>query len=309
MSQKKIKSVQTFIQNDLALVDFDYADSTGRYLSSIKEYDVNGNILKEIGYRPDGWIENHYSIAYNEKNQRVEYAIYDEDDQLLENHTFEYDDDGNIIGESCFYAEMDDHDYTHYNYDENGLLIEKRNLDSDNEFYGLIRFTYSNKLLVREEHINDEQKLESEKIFEYNAEMKLITETAIDHLEGDKRTIRNEYNTAGQKIKSLIYNKKDQLASKLYYEFDDQGRNCTLIEEDAHGVSITRYIYLDNGKMSRQEKYNANDELLVRWEYEYAEDLLLNTVTFIREESSDEDSDEDFEMIKRVTTENMYEFF
>lgn len=323
MSQKTVKTIHTYIQNDLAMVDFDYADSTGRYLSSIKEFDLNNNIVKEIGYRPDGLIENHYTNSYNEKNQRVEYSIFDDDDQLMESHRFDYDEAGKIIGEACYYAEMDDNDYTHYIYDENNLLIEKRNIDSDDELYNLVRFSYTDNLLTREEHINDDQKLESEKIFEYNADGKPITEIHIDHLEGDKRTIRNEYNEAGFKVKTLTYNKKDQLAIKTYYEFDEQGHNITLIDEDARGLSTTRYIFNEEGKMELQEKYNADEELLVQWKYDYLDGLLMSTTTFIRESaeevksSKEEDESEDNEdeeieeyvMVKRITTENVYEFF
>ncbi len=230
MSQKAVKSVHTYIQNDLALVDFDYADSTGRYLASIKEFDLNNNIVKEIGYRPDGWVENHYTNKYNDKNQRIEHSIFDEDSQLMETHKFDYDDAGKVIGEACYYAEMDDSDYTHYVYDGD-LLIEKRNMDSDNELYMLIKFSYTDKLLTHEEHYNDEMKLESEKVFEYNSEGKIITDMVIDRLEGDKHSHKYEYDEAGNRIKSLYYNKKDQLAIKTTFEYDDQGRNITLIDE------------------------------------------------------------------------------
>lgn len=311
MSQKTVKTVRTYIQNDLALVDFDYADSTGRYLASEKEYDLNNNIVKEIGYRPDGWIENHYTNKYNEKNQRIEHSIFDEDNQLLETHKFDYDADGKVIGEACYYAEMDDSDYTHYVYDQEGLLIEKRNLDSDGELYTLVKFTYANQLMVREEHYNDEMRLESEKVFEYNPEGKLLMELEMDHLENDKHTHRYEYDAAGYKIKSLFYNKKDQLAIKSIFEYDDKGRNVTLIDEDVHGITITRYTYNDRGQMELQEKFNEEEELLVKWVYEYSGDEPLSTTTYLREksENKDEESGEDFEMVKRVTTEHEYEYF
>ena len=51
----------------------------------------------------------------------------------------------------------------------------------------LVKFSYTGKLLTREEHFNDEMKLELEKVFEYNSEGKLITEMEMDHLEKDKQ--------------------------------------------------------------------------------------------------------------------------
>jgi YD repeat-containing protein len=293
------------------MVDFDYADSTGRYLASVKEFDLNNNIVKEIGYRPDGWIENHYTNKYNDKNQRIEHSIFDEDNQLMETHKFDYDEAGKIIGEACYYAEMDDKDYTHFIYDEDGLLIEKRNMDSDNELYTLIKFTYTDKLMTHEEHFSDEMKLESEKVFEYNSEGKLITEMEMDHLEKDKHTHKYEYDEAGHRTKSLFYNKKDQLAIKSVFEYDDQGQNVALIDEDVHGITITRYTFNDDGQMELQEKFNAEEELLVKWVYEYSGEELIKTTTFIREESENksDESEEEHEMVKRVTTEHEYEFF
>ncbi len=66
--------------------------------------------------------------------------------------------------------------------------------------------------------------------------------------------------------------------------------------------------------MMLQEKFNEDEELLVKWEYEYLGEELIKTTTYIREKSeekseSEEESDEEFEMVKRVTTEYEYAFF
>jgi YD repeat-containing protein len=165
--------------------------------------------------------------------------------------------------------------------------------------------------MIREEHYNDEMKLESEKVFEYNPEGRLLMELEMDHLENDKHTHRYEYDEAGNKIKSLFYNKKDQLAIKSIFEYDDQGRNIALIDEDVHGITITRYTYNDAGQMELQEKFNGEEELLVKWVYEYMGDEPLRTTTYIREksENQNDETEEEYEMVKRVTTEHEYEYF
>lgn len=309
MSQKKIKSIQTFIQNDMAMADFDYADSTGKYLASIKEYDQNDNILKEVGYRPDGWVENHYANVYNEKNQRVEYSIFDEDDQLLETHRFDYDESGKIIGESCFYAEMDDSDYTHYVYDADGLLVEKNNMDSENDLYSYVRFEYDNKMPINERHYNDDNRLEMEKALVFDSRGLVIEETDFDHLENDKRTYSYEYDENKNRTKTLMYNKKDQLIMKTLSEFDGNGKRVKIIEEDQKGLFVTKFEYDESGNMVLQEKFDDQDIILARWEYSYEDGLLMLVEMFLREDKEGNDEDEEFELIKRVTTENVYAFF
>jgi len=63
--------------------------------------------------------------------------------------------------------------------------------------------------------------------------------------------------------------------------------------------------------MELQEKFNGEEELLVKWVYEYTDDEPLRTTTYIREksENKDDETGEEFEMVKRVTTEQEYEYF
>jgi YD repeat-containing protein len=309
MEQKIVKSTQTYISNQLAFADFDYADSNKRYLASLKEYDVNGNITKEVGYRPDSWIENNYTNSYNENNVLIEHSIFDEENQLLECHKFDLDEKGKIIGESCYYSEMDDSDYTTYSYDEEGRLIEKRNVDSEQDLYWLTNFEYENGLLVKEQHFNDNNTLETEKKCEYSPKGELIKEINIDQLENDKRTYVFEYDDAGHRVKTLMYNTKDQLTAKFLYEFDEKGRNYKLIEEDRKGLFTTIFHFNDADFLEIQEKFDQDNELIVRWEYEYEENRLVLTKAFMREKNTDEDSEDEYVMINRVTTEYEYIFY
>jgi hypothetical protein len=307
MSQNKVKSIHTYISNQLAMVDYDSADSNSRYLASYKEFDENGNITKEIGYRPDTLIENNYSNIYDANNHLIEHSIYDENNELLECHKYDLDENGRVIGESCFYAEMDDNDYTTYLYDNDGHLIEKRNVDSDNELYHLKQFTYENQKLIKEQLFNDEQKLETETIYEYDENGLRISEINIDNLEGDKQTFKYDYNELGQRIETLHYNKKDQLVAKSFFEYDEQGVNIQLIEEDVNGVYTTVFDYNELGKIQTQEKYNHEEELIVRWIYEYEDDRLVKTKTLVRDENAEE-SDED-EMVVKIISEFIHELY
>jgi hypothetical protein len=306
MSQKTIKSIQTFIQNEMAMADFDYAESKGKYLASIKEFDHHNNIVKEVGYRPDGWVENHYSNVFNEKNQRVEHSVFDEDDQLLETHRFDYDETGKIIGEACYYAEMDDSDYTHYVYDADGLLVEKNNMDSENELYSYIRLEYQDKKPVNERHYNDENRLEVEKVLTYDEKGQVVKEVDLDHVEGDKRTYIYEYDDQGERVKTLVYNKKDQLVMKTLVEYEN-GLRMKIEEEDQSGLSVFKFGYDAEKRMVLQEKFDHEEMIQGRWEYTYEGDLLKLVEMYVREEQSQDE--EEVELVKRITTEHIYEFF
>ncbi len=311
MSQKLIKSIKTYIKNDKALGEFDYAVSKDIYLASIKEFDQYSNVIKEIGYRPDGWIENHYTNKFNDNNQLIEHSVYDEDDQILETHTYDYSAEGKLIGIACYFAEMDDNDYTHIIYDAEDQIIEKRNMDSSDELYSSIKFEYQQGKLINEKHFNDENVLESEKQFQYDDKGNIVAESDIDHLENDKRVYTYEYNDAGKRTKTCIYNKKDQLIMRTSYEFDEDGRNIKQVEEDQKGIFTTLFGYNDDGLLDFQEKLDANDQLLVRWEYAYNEDLLVETGTYFREKKEliEEEDEDEYELVKRVSTDLVYEFY
>ncbi len=317
MPQKVIKSIKSYIKNDKALAEFDYADSKDVYLASVKEFDEQSNIIKEIGYRPDGLIDNHYTNTFNNTGQLIEHAVYDDGDELLQTHKYDYNSEGEMIGIASFFAEMGDSDYTHVLYNDEGLIIEKRNMDSDDDLYSTIKFEYKDDKLVKECHYNDDNKLESEKQFVYNDKGVLMEESEIDHLDNDKRVFKYEYDSAGSRTKMLMYNMKDQLIMRISYEFNEDGKNVKQVEEDQKGISTTLFGYTNDGQYDFQEKYDADGALVARWEYKYQDGLLVETGTYFREEKTPEKNDEDeneedspeFELVKRISTDFIYEFY
>ena len=73
-----------------------FADSTSRVLTSIIEYDVQGNMTRNFRHDLMGGWENQYTWKYDEKNQLIEEANYSPDSlTYLQRFYYCYDERGN----------------------------------------------------------------------------------------------------------------------------------------------------------------------------------------------------------------------
>ncbi len=310
MEQNNIKTIRTYTTSEYISMNYKGKLSDERHLSSIREFDKNNNVIKEITYLPTGEIEHNTTSEYDYKNNIIVNCIFDENNELLQRHEYERDAEGKITVEKCFYAESDEPDFTYYKYDQNNNLVEKVNMDSDNDIYSRHLFAYENNLLVKSTLYNDSNQLEHEKNMQYNNQGQLILELDNDYIDNIKRTFKYEYDEFGNRSKILIYNKNNQLISKSLYTFNEQRLTTELIEEDINGEFTTKFNYNEQKLMISQEKFDADDDLILRFEYIYEGNNLIKTKTFVRDNDLLEmESELEDNMICRAFVDYEYEFF
>ncbi len=320
MEKRNIKTIKTFTQSDYISIDYRKIAEVEKHLTSFKEYDLKGNLIREITYSPVGEIENNYSSEYDENNYQIVNNIFDENNKLLERHEYQREKDGRILVEKCFYSESSDFDTTYYKYDDNNNLIEKTNFDSDNELYAIKKNVYKNNNLVNSKIFNEYDELELEENFLYNEKNEMIENVEINHLEKEKRYLKYEYNDSGYKTKTLIFNRNKQLIAKSYFEYDVKNQLIEQYDEDEYHSITTKFIYNENGDVIIQERYNKDEELIIKFENEYQEDLLIKTTSFAKNDQSKNENleEEEFEETNSLDEENLtqkaiieyeYEFF
>ncbi|MGC9331059.1 MAG: hypothetical protein ACP5DZ_04180, partial [Bacteroidales bacterium] len=164
----KIKSIKT-IQTEIDGTSF-----TSEYL----EYNDDNDLTLSIKYDADGNVIEKIENIYKDGKKVIE-ENYISEDELAEEHHFEYDPDGKLKTEKIHYAEGysatrhfirdkikrelrieevdengDIEELTVQKYDENDQLIEKTGYDYHGKLDNAVRITYNNKgqVIVQEEY-------------------------------------------------------------------------------------------------------------------------------------------------------------
>ena len=177
-------------------------------------------------------------------------------------------------------------------YDEEGLLLEKRECNENgdtllhlqnkangtllqndyNEYFsdGKIRYHETHSMSGREIQI-------TKAYYQYDENGKISVETRINEYGLESKTVY-KYDANGRKIevKEIDTNGKEQ---KTVYKYDANGRKIEVKETDTNGKEQkTVYEYDENGNKTLEMKYNQSNELTEKriWEY----DASGNTVFF-----------------------------
>jgi antitoxin component YwqK of YwqJK toxin-antitoxin module len=220
---------------------------------SYNEYDAKGNETLEIKYNAKGRIEEKYKNAYDDNGFLIEEITYLDGKEIAEHKTYERDEKGVILKAFKHYQD-DSKDTLEYKYDENGLLLEVKTIDSYGEVEATEISEYENgKLILKEKHEYDE--LMEKDTYQYDDNGNVIEN---EHWTEEAGTVRfaNSFDDRNNLIESLIYNKKGDLVSKSVYTYNDQNKIVTVIEEAPGVVNTTEIAYDDHGNAIKQEEKN-----------------------------------------------------
>ncbi len=263
---KQIKKQSTFIR--------EVGNSTDPYLSSVIEYDENGNLLFQREYDEDNNLISLIEIKYNENNLPIEEATEHLEDGFGEKHFMEYDNDGKLITRKTEYqgGAWSIKKYERFP-DEKKLVITTYDEDDEIEEKKIIFFDDENRIIQQEE-------------YDYNGKLSDKFVNVFDSKTGNLIK-KEEYKIPKkpEKINFYYYNEKNKFEGvktenyrgevldwvKIDYMDDGRAESQTMMS----GMNI-RLEYNDDERCTKEMHFNASGNLLnEKFSYRDAEGNLI----------------------------------
>lgn len=230
--------------------------------------DINtDNGQTKIEYNEEGQITKlqykngvHEKLSYDKEGKMIERTVYNSSDQLIHKNQYNYDDKGNVIGETTLQGK------TEYNYDENNQLIEEKN-DAQTIKY---QYDLKGNLLNKEITNNVSGKTNIVK-FNYNKLNQFESQNSKFNANGQLEE-NNKYNYIWDEAGRLAEVKNKNSGEIIKYKYDEYNRRI----QKQVGNDITNYVYDDsNNKVLYETDNNHN----ITKAYTYLKNGEVNSVS------------------------------
>ncbi|MEI8204459.1 MAG: hypothetical protein WCH34_15665 [Bacteroidota bacterium] len=233
------------------------------------EYDIHGNILKEIHYGKEGEEESLNEFVYDANGHLIEQR-HIEEGELAEKITYQTNAEGFLEKEFRHYLD-DTFDTIEYTFDGEDCIM-KKHINYDEEVEQTEYFEWNDHILVRECIKDADDEIIYEKKYSYDPESKLLLETHLrdTYEEKEIRTV-NEYAESGNKSLTKVYDSKNRLLSRVTYVENENGDIVQLIEEEGYSKNTIYLAYDERGNIVTQEDYNKNEILVSKFEQHWDE--------------------------------------
>ena len=270
------------------------------YISSIAEYDDQGNIISENSYNPDATLQSATVTEYDDNHHPLLLKNYDGEGVLCEQISSAYENGRLEEQTQCYGEGMPE--YTTRMVYENSRLV-RRDCYDDGEFsYTERTFDYNDKgQLVKDVEFDEDGNEMYVTTMQYDESGRVIARTRDEVQQHDRRTVNFEYDEQGRKIKDLIYNYEETLIAKIYYRYDEVNRLIEEEEEDLDHYRKTCYeyegekpvkisVFDKDGNLQSWTAYTYDEKGRIQTQDSYAKDevnpavcRLMNHVDYTRE--------------------------
>jgi len=278
---KPVKVLRLF-KNDYVIDDLnsEELDVVGYKYNEVI-HDRQGNVLEEIRYTSGGEVEERTVNRYDGNGFLTEEWYYAGDEEPAEHKTYERDEEGRVLREIKHYLDGSQ-DITSYTYDEQGHLLEKQMMNSDDELEGKEIYTFHDGKLVHYRVLNEDEGLLSEKEIAYDEAGRITSATERYPDDFHRARIVEVFDGEGRRSQTLRYNGHEQLVEKVTYIWADGEHVGQIVEETPYGVTTSHYTYDEEGYLTLQESFDRGNNLVARVERTYGDDhQLIESRVFI----------------------------
>lgn len=279
--KQNIKSLTVYRQDLPADGNDDHHGAGEEKIISKTFYDERFNkIVREEQYASDGSLEQISEFVYNDNGFQVREYLKDGDGTIMEEKSYEPDENRRISREYLHYADGSK-DVITYTYDDQGNLIKKETVDADGDVEELIEFEYQEGRLVHEVRKDGSGDTILEKLYHYDDGLLVETETFNIESEEHQKRIYG-YNEQGHRESVMVYDGDDNPIERILLEPDEHGRPVKITEENRQKKNSIHLRYGDSDNVVFQEEFDIKGELLNRIERTYNENgLLLKSVVLV----------------------------
>ncbi|HNW89913.1 MAG TPA: hypothetical protein PKN48_09640 [Bacteroidales bacterium] len=285
--EKKIQNTKNYrinyaMENPLNPDETDWYEKDS-FLSSLTEYDQNGNTLKTLSYNHAGEIIEHYVYKYDEKNNLIEEINFFDENEIAEHRFFQYNESGKPVEEKIVYLEGGEN-FIKFFYDEKGNLTKRVQSDVDGEIEETEILEFMDGKLLRAVLTDGENNEMSRREYTYNDDGKMISYTFTSADPDSNFRTEYFYDENGSREKTLRYNSNNQLIEKNLFTTDENDNVTELYEEDPRSAKTTKFTFDENNNIVKQEEFNTNDELLSSIERTFDEEgRLTESLVFLQD--------------------------
>lgn len=231
-----------------------------RQLSSVINYDENGNETQVIQNNETGELESKTETKYNENNKKAEQINYLSETEIAEHYIFERNENGTIQKEIIKYADGS-HSEKKYlrNKESRELTIET--VDDQNDLEEKITMKFNqNDDIIWSRHYDEENTLTDKIEYYYDDKKRLIEQKEYDANEQliKKRKIIYHPDFEEKITKQISLTPEDTLIDFIQNEYDKKGR---LTEQSFNNKYFIKNKYDDEQNTRTEEKYYSNGML------------------------------------------------
>jgi len=224
--------------------------------------------ISEIQYDPSGRVEQRTDYQYDDQGFMIREVLREGDGEVVEERSFE--PDGQLRVKKAFRHYADgSYDQEEFFYDASGQLVKKVLSDDEGVLERQEVYEYGEGRLLRETHTGGDGELLSDTTYLYN-EGGLLEEVHLSNPEEGLELQRvHQYNEAGRRLATRVYDGEGELVERYLFELNEQGHPATVVEENRSKKNTTHLQYDAEGHVVFQEETDLNGALANRVERNY----------------------------------------
>jgi hypothetical protein len=236
----KIKLLNVYRFSDMGMEDVDAGAELSEALRIREvEYDSNGHVLKETEFTDEETAGEMFIRQYDEKGNLAEMEHYYEG-ELSEKTTYQYNNEGLVSSEILVYGDGGKI-HTHYMYDSNKNVIEKKVTEDDGTVDSLEVSTYDGKRLLETLKYDGENNLKESRKLIYKTGNPDVVQEEINFEADADLELRTVY--LDDETGSITYNKEGKVHTRQKVVYDEKKRVAETFITTYSGSYHYRYGY------------------------------------------------------------------
>jgi len=231
-------------------------------LLNVTEYHPEwGKPILESQHNQFGDAEQQTLSEYNDTGFLVREVLREPDGEILEEKTFEPDDQQRVKKEFRHYLDGT-FDVLEFFYDEKGHVVRKILSDDEGEVETEEVFEYRNGLLMKETLLESGKEPIKETVYIYDND-DFLDSKQVNDLASDQ-VIRQEYsyNEAGHRDAVLTYDGSGELIERILLNLDEKGRPVGIEEENRQKKNKTVLTYDERDNIIFQEETDIYGDIV-----------------------------------------------
>ena len=214
---EEIAERKTYERNDDGTIKFEFTHYLDNSFDTLSyQYDGEKNVVSKILKDDEGFVESNEKFEYK-NNKLVKKVVYDDNNKLIEELIYRYDENGNVLE----YSNKEKDKYNNYR------IVDE--YDEKNNRVKSLKYNFNNKLVQISTYLFDEKNRAVKVI---NEDQNGITTTHLKYDDNDHLIFQEELN-ANDEINSSVERKYDEsgniLQSKVFIDMHGMGMNQNYI--------------------------------------------------------------------------------
>ena len=249
------------------------------YVSGATDFDEKGRSVYSVKYQPDGSIISYTECGYDENDNKIKDAqfFYHPDGQVGKHEMItEYDSEGKKVRDIITVTTGDSVNeyYQEYDYDDNGLQVEGRSVQSDGTVTCTVNFEYDeNGNNIKQYAYDENGGFLYHDEFEYDENGKQVLQNCFDEDGNIYYYIESERDSEGNLTSfKIVYPGKGLISQWDQYEYTEDGKKSKVTNHDKEGnVSlVSEYTYNQYGYINEKILYDGEGNEISTSKYVYS---------------------------------------